>query len=44
MIPCMRMGQVAGVAAALAVNKNVSPKELKFQDIKLKLTEQKFFT
>ena len=41
MISCMRMGQVAGVAAALAVKKHLSPKKLNFEDIKLELVKQK---
>ena len=39
MIICMQMGQVAGVSAALALKKHLSPKKLNFEDIKIKLVK-----
>ncbi len=41
MVVCMRMGQVAGVTAALSVKHNVSPKNLDFSTIKEALINQR---
>ena len=40
MIPCMRFGQTAGTAAALAARKEVTPRALDFSEIKAELTRQ----
>jgi hypothetical protein len=40
MIPCMRFGQTSGVAAALAAQKRVTPKDLDFMEIKAELVRQ----
>jgi len=40
MIPCMRFGQTAGTAAALAARKGITPKDLAFSEIKTELIRQ----
>ena len=38
--PCMAMGQAAGTAAALAVNKKITPRQLDVQELRRTLLEQ----
>ena len=40
MLACMRMGQVAGTAAAMSARNRVSPKTLNFKEVKAALIEQ----
>lgn len=40
MLVCMRMGQVAGVAAAVCAHRNLSPKEVKFEEVRSVLVRQ----
>jgi hypothetical protein len=40
MIPCMRFGQAAGIAAALAAKEQVTPRQLDFSKIKAELNRQ----